>query len=164
MKQKCRSAFASNSEKNEVHYTEDGVLFWEKSHALAHARDHKLKSFSMTRSEAEREDSDAEILARVNKRMDEITAAVEPFKQEWEGLLAQKDELEKKLGIILREEDPDADPDKGSATDPNATKEPVTDPGQSSTPPAGDTTTTKVEEPATDPADTKKKTNSKKAE
>lgn len=100
MKRQCKNAFASNTEKNEVYYTSNGVLFWDRNHALAHAKDVCKDNIvkHMTRAEAEREETDEDKLSKIEKRKAEIVEVMEPYKLEWIALCEKEEELLIKLG------------------------------------------------------------------
>lgn len=141
MKEKLRALFASNTEKNEIHYTSDGVCFWDKNHALSHARDRENKTVvTVSRYEAEREETDAEVLARIEGRKKEIQDTMTPFKAEWDSLTEQEEALLEKMGpgkfdpndLKMEYQPPAPGPDPEPVSDPEPMPEKEVEPKKGS--------------------------------
>lgn len=106
MKEKLKHLFATNTEKNEAHYTSDGICFWEKQHATAHAKESHNDGTvtTVSRTEAEADETDADVLAKIQKRKDVIMDTLKPFEAEWKELTEKESTLLEKIGSENSEE------------------------------------------------------------
>lgn len=98
MKEKLRKLFASNTEQDEAHYTSDGIMFFNKQLAQAHANTRENKEvITVTRAEATQDETDADILEAIRKRKEEITRLVSVHEPEWKELTEREEALLEKL-------------------------------------------------------------------
>lgn len=89
-----KKIFDSNKEKNEIHTTSDGIHFFERQHAVQHAKNLTDKSItSVTREECMLFDSKEEELAAIEARMKEIEKIFDPYKEEVEAMMRRREEL-----------------------------------------------------------------------
>ncbi len=132
-KHDLRQLFKSNQEENQVHTTSDGVHFWKRNHAEAHASSLENKAVvTTTREEAFAEESDAEKLATIQKDIATFESAIEQNTATLKELKAEEAALKEKLSK------------KGKASDSSPPAEPETGTGaEGSGEPSGKTTKNK---------------------
>lgn len=98
MKKELRKLFLSNTEKNEVYVTSDGIKFFERHPAENHAKGLEDKTVTTyTRTEVMKDENLEDELDTIRQRMKVITDTVEPFRKEFEELLDREEELEEKI-------------------------------------------------------------------
>src|SRR4051812_17264579 len=96
MKQKLKDLFASNTEKDEIHYTSDGSCFWERQQALVHARQHTADGKVTSVLRLEYEETDTKVLAGIQRRKNAIRAIIDPYKVELQALSEKENAIRAK--------------------------------------------------------------------